>query len=216
MSYDPVRDFEAITLVDRAPSVLVVHPSLPAKSVRELVGLARARPGDINVAVGGAGSSNYTAAVLFAQLAGVNMLRVPYKGNGPALTALLSGEVQVMFSSAGGVAAHLKSGRLRALGVGSAKASPLAPGLPAIAAAGVPGYLSESLHAMYAPARTPQAVVARVHAEVSRYLNSEQARGIFLKAGIEPSPSTPAELIEIMNAEVARLAAPMKAAVRQR
>ncbi len=205
VNYDPVRDFAALTLVDRSPTVLVVHPSLPAKSVKELIALAKARPDELNVAVGGTGSSNYIAAVLFGQMASVNMTRIPYKGNAPAITALLSGEIQVMFSSAGAVAPHMQSGRLRALGVSSPQPSPLAPGVPSIASAGVPGYVSEVLHAMFAPAKTPPAIIGKLNAEVSRYLRSAQARDIFIKAGIEPSPSTPEELVAIMNAEMARL-----------
>ncbi len=205
VNYDPVRDFAALTLVDRSPTVLVVHPSLPAKSVKELIALAKARPDELNVAVGGTGSSNYIAAVLFGQMAGVGMTRIPYKGNAPAITALLSGEVQAMFSSAGAVAPHMQSGRLRALGVSSPQPSPLAPGVPSIASAGVPGYVSEVLHAMFAPAKTPPAIIGKLNAEVSRYLRSAQARDIFIKAGIEPSPSTPEELVAIMNAEMARL-----------
>ena len=139
VNYDPVRDFAALTLVDRSPNVLVVHPSLPAKNVKELITIAKARPGELNVAVGGPGSSNYVAAVLFGHMAGVNMTRIPYKGNAPAITALLSGEVQVMFSSAGAVAPHMQSGRLRALGVSSPNPSPLAPGVPSIASGGCAG-----------------------------------------------------------------------------
>ncbi len=211
VNYDPVRDFAALTLVDRSPTVLVVHPSLPAKNVRELIAIAKARPSELNVAVGGTGSSNYVAAILFGHMAGVNMTRIPYKGNAPAITALLSGEVQVMFSSAGAVAPHMQSGRLRALGVSSPQPSPLAPGVPSIASAGVPGYVSEVLHAMFAPAKTPLAIIGKLNSEVSRYLRSAQARDIFLKTGIEPSPSTPEALVEIMNAEVARLGKVVKA-----
>ena len=212
VNYDPVRDFAALTLVDRSPTVLVVHPSLPAKNVRDLIVIAKARPSELNVAVGGTGSSNYVAAILFGHMAGVNMTRIPYKGNAPAITALLSGEVQVMFSSAGAVAPHMQSGRLRALGVSSPQPSPLAPGVPSIASAGVPGYVSEVLHAMFAPAKTPPAIIARLNAEVSRYLRSAPARDIFLKAGIEPSPSTPEDLVEIINAEVTRTSKVLKTA----
>ena len=209
VNYDPLRDFAALTLVDRSPNVLVVHPSVPAKNVKEFVALAKVRPGELNVAVGGPGSSNDVAALLFGSLAHVQFTRVPYKGNAPAITALLSGEIQVMFSSSGAVAPHMQSGRLRALGIGSAKPSPLAPGVPPISSA-VPGYLSEALHAMFAPARTPSAVVSRLNAAVGRYLRGAPAREIFLRTGIEPSPSTPEELIEIMSSEVARVSKVLK------
>ena len=214
VNYDPIRDFAMLTLVDRSPTVMVVHPSVPAKSVSEFIALAKARPGDLNVAVGGPGSSNDVAALLFSHMTGVKYVRVPYKGNAPAITALLSGEVQVMFSSAGAVAPHMQSGRLRALGVSSAKPSPLAPGVPSIASAGVPGYVSEVLHAMFAPAKTPPAIIGKLNTEIGRYLRSQQAKDIFIKAGIEPTPSTPDELLEIINGEIARLSKVLKPAAK--
>jgi tripartite-type tricarboxylate transporter receptor subunit TctC len=116
-----------------------------------------------------------------------------------------------MFSSSGAVAPHMQSGRLRALAVGSLKPSPLAPGLPSIAAAGVPGYIAEALHAMFAPAKTPAAIISRLNTEVGRYLRSVQANEIFVRAGIEPSPSTPNELLEIINGEVSRMSKVLKA-----
>ncbi len=210
VNYDPIRDFAMLTLVDRSPTVMVVHPSVPAKNVREFIALAKARPGDLNVAVGGPGSSNDVAALLFSHMTSVKYVRVPYKGNAPAITALLSGEVQVMFSSAGAVAPHMQSGRLRALGVSSVNPSPLAPGVPSIAAAGVPGYVSEVLHAMFAPAKTPPAIIGKLNAEIGRYLRSQPAKDIFIRAGIEPTPSTPEELVEIINGEVARLSKVLK------
>ncbi len=211
-NYDAIKDFAAITLVDRAPNILVVHPSLPVKSVRELIALAKAKPGELNVAVGGVGSSNFMGAVLFDTMAGVKIVRVPYKGSGPATTAVISGEIHTMFGSAGGAATHVKSGRLRALAVGSAQPSPLAPGVPTIAASGVPGYLSETLHALLAPAKTPPAIVSRLHQEVSRYLLSAEARELFLRAGIDPLPSAPEELVATMTAEIARMGKVLRAA----
>ena len=211
-NYDPIRDFAPITLIDRAPSVLVVHPSMPVKNVRQLIALARAKPGQLNFSVGGPGTSNYIAAILFNHMAGVNVVRIPYKGTGPALTAVMVGEVHAMFGSAGGAAPHVTSGRLRALAVGSAQPSPLAPGVPTLEASGLPGFLSEALHALFAPAGTPQAIVGRLNQEVSRYLQSPEARDIFLKAGIEVAPGTPEELTATMKAEIARLGSVLKAA----
>jgi len=205
VNYDPIKDFAPVTLIDRAPSVLVVHPSLPVKSVKQLIALAKAKPGELNFSVGGPGTSNFIAAILFNHLAGVNVVRIPYKGTGPALTAVMVGEVHAMFGSAGGAASHVKSGRLRALAVGSAQPSPLAPGVPTLEAAGLPGFISEALHALFAPAGTPQPVVARLNQEVTRYLQSAEARDIFLKAGIEVAPGTPEELTSIMKAEIARI-----------
>lgn len=211
-SYDPIRDFATITLVDRAPSVLVVHPSMPVKSVKQIIALAKSRPGELNFAVGGPGSSNFIGAILFNHMAGVNTVRVPYKGTGPAMTSVMSGETHAMFASAGGAAPHVKSGRLRALAVGSLEPSPLAPGLPTIAASGLSGYVSEALHALYAPARTPPAIVARLNQEVARYLQSAEAKDIFLKAGIDPSPTSPEELTAIMKSEIERIGKVLRAA----
>ncbi len=212
VTYDPIGDFATITLVDRAPSILVVHPSMPVKSVKQLIALAKSSPGELNVSVGGSGSSNFIAAILFNHMAGVNIVRIPYKGTGPAMTAVMSGEVHAMFASAGGAAPHVKSGRLRALAIGSARPSALAPGLPTIAAAGLPGYVSEALHALFVPAKTPPAIVARLNQEVVRYLQSAEAKEIFLKAGIEAAPGSPEELTALMKSEIANIGKVLKAA----
>ena len=212
VTYDPVRDFAPITLIDRAPSVLVVHPSMPLKSVKQLIALAKARPGEMNFSVGGPGTSGHLGAILFNHMAGVKIVNVPYKGTAPALMAVMSGEVHAMFGSAGSVAPHLAGGRLRALAVGSAQPSPLAPGMPTVAQAGLPGFLSEALHALFAPAGTPPTAVALLNREVGNYLRSPEAQGIFLKAGIEPSPGTPEEFAAVMKSEVERIAPVLKAA----
>jgi tripartite-type tricarboxylate transporter receptor subunit TctC len=211
-TYDAIRDFAPVTMIDRAPSVLVVHPSMPLKSVKQLIALAKSRPGVLNFSVGGPGSSGFLGAVLFNHMAGVDVVRVPYKGTAPALAAVMSGEVHAMFGSAGSVAPHVRSGRLRALAVGSEQPSALAPGIPTVAEAGLPGFVSEALHALFAPAGTPQAVIALLNREVGRYLRSPEAQSIFLKAGIEPSPGTPDELTAVMKSEVARIGSVLKAA----
>jgi tripartite-type tricarboxylate transporter receptor subunit TctC len=212
MNYDPIKDFAPITLIDRAPSVLVIHPSMPVKNVRQLISLAKAKPGELNFSVGGVGTSNFLAAIMFNHLADVNVVRIPYKGTGPALTAVMVGEVHAMFGSAGGAAPHVRSGRLRALAVGSAQPSPLAPGVPTLEAAGLPGFISEALHALFAPAGTPPQIVARLNQEAGRYLQSTEARDIFLKAGIEVAPGTPDDLTATIKAEIARVAKVLKAA----
>lgn len=211
-TYDPIRDFAPITMLDRAPSVLVVHPSMPIKSVKQLIALAKARPGELNFSVGGTGTSNFLGAIMFNHMAGVNIVRIPYKGTGPALAAVMSGEVHAMFGSAGGATPHVKSGRLRALAVGSAQPSALAPGLPTLAASGLPDFVSEALHALFAPAGTPQAVVARLNQEVMRYLQSAEARDVFLKSGVETAPGSPDELTALMKSEMSRTEKVLKAA----
>lgn len=212
VGYDPIGDFAAISLLDRSPTILVVHPSLPVKSVRQMVAFAKARPGGLNIAVGGVGTSNYIAAILFNHLAGVNLVRIPYKGTGPAMTAVMSGEVEAIFATPSGAAPHLKSGRLRGLATGSARPSALAHGLPTLAESGVPGFVSESLHALFAPAKTPPAVIARLNREVVRTLQSAEVAGLFLNAGIEAAPGSPEELTALMKVEIAGVGRALKAA----
>ena len=212
VNYDPFRDFAPITLIDRAPSVLVVHPSLPVKTVKQLVALAKAKPGELNFSVGGPGTSNFIGAIMFNHIAGVNVVRIPYTGTGPALQAVMTGEVHAMFGSAGGAAPLVKAGRLRALAVGSAQPSPLAPGVPTLVASGLPDFISEALHALYAPAGTPPAIVSRLNQEVTRYLLLPETKDVFLKAGIEVAPGAPDELTAITKSEVARVGRIFKAA----
>jgi tripartite-type tricarboxylate transporter receptor subunit TctC len=212
VSYDPIRDFAAISLVDRTPVLLVVHPSLPVKSVKQLIALAKARPGELNFSSGGVGSSNYIGGMLFNYLAKVNIVRIPYKGSAPALTAVMSGEAQLMFGSPGGSMAHVKAGRLRALAVGSEKPSALAPGLPTVAEAGLPGYHSEAVHVVVAPAGTPAAIVSRLHREIERFVQSPEGQSQFLKSGVEAGSSTPEALVAMMKSEMATLGKVLKAA----
>jgi tripartite-type tricarboxylate transporter receptor subunit TctC len=212
VSYDPIQDFAPVSLVDRTPVILVVHPSLPVKSVKQLIALARARPGELNFSSGAPGSSNYLGGMLFNHLAQVNIVRIPYKGAAPAMTAVMSGETQLMFASPGGVMPHVKSERLRALAVGSAQPSALAPGLPTLAESGAPGYVSETLHAIFVPAGTPAAIVARLHRETDRYVQSPEGKTQFLKGGIEAVSSTPEALTATIKSEMATIGKVLKAA----
>jgi tripartite-type tricarboxylate transporter receptor subunit TctC len=212
VSYDPIQDFAPVSLVDRTPVILVVHPSLPVKSVKQLIALARARPGELNFSSGAPGSSNYLGGMLFNHLAQVNIVRIPYKGAAPAMTAVMSGETQLMFASPGGVMPHVKSERLRALAVGSAQPSALAPGLPTLAESGAPGYVSETLHAIFVPAGTPAAIVARLHRETDRYVQSPEGKSQFLKGGIEAVSSTPEALTATIKSEMATIGKVLKAA----
>lgn len=212
VSYDPLKDFAPVSLVDRTPVILVVHPSLPVKSVNQLIALAKARPGELNFSSGAPGTSNYLGGVLFNHYAGVNIVRIPYKGAAPAMTAVMSGETQLMFASPGGVMGHVKSGRLRALAVGSERPSELAPGLPTIAGSGVRGYVCETLHALFFPAGTPPAIVSRVYQEVDRYLRSPDGRDQFIKGGVEAVSSTPEQLTATMKSEMAAIGKVLKAA----
>jgi len=203
--YDPVRDFAPITWAAKSPNTVVVHPSLPVRSMEELIAYAKARPGELNYGSGGTGATTHLAVELFKSMTGVNIVRVPFKGNGPALNALIGGQVQLMFATAGAVAPHLKSGRLRALAVTSAQPSPLAPGLPTVAASGLPGYESISIYGVYAPSRTPPAIVQHLNEAIVRVLGRAEVKEKFLASGVETVGSAPGELAAIMKSEIARM-----------
>ena len=203
-SYDPVRDFSAVTMLARAPNVLVVHPSVAAKSVKELIALAQSKPGELNVATGGTGSSAHLAAELFKAMAGVNIVRINYKGTGPALNDLIAGQVQLMFAAAAGVATHVKSGRLRSLAVGNAEPSKLTPDLPTVAAT-LPGYESSAISAVLVPARTPVTLINRLNHEIVRALNKESVKEKLFSTGVEPVGNSPSELSRTIKAEITRM-----------
>jgi len=209
--YDPIMDFSPITNATSSPCVLVVHPLLPAKSTAELIALAKARPGQLNYA-GASGGIIHIAAELFKSMAGLDMVYVPFKGGSPALMALVGGQVQLMFPTAGTVAPHLKSGRFRALAITSAQRSPLFPDLPTIAASGLPGYESVARFAVLAPAKTPPAVINRLNLEIVRVLAMADVREKFHNAGIETVGGTPAQLAATMKSDMARLGKLIKAA----
>jgi tripartite-type tricarboxylate transporter receptor subunit TctC len=204
LSYDVLRDLSAVSMVASSPNVLVVHPSLPAKSVRELIALSKSRPGQVNYGTGGTGSSSHLAAELFNAMAQVKLVRIPYKGAGQALIALVGGQVDLVFSSAGSVAPHVKSGRLRALGATSASPTPLLPGLPAISAT-VPGYESVYMLGMFAPARTPPAIMSRLNQEIVRSLGTPEMKERFFNDGVEIVGSSPEEFTAAIKSEIARL-----------
>ncbi|MBI3069160.1 MAG: tripartite tricarboxylate transporter substrate binding protein [Betaproteobacteria bacterium] len=202
--YDPVRDFSPVTSLVTAPNLLVVHPSLPAKSVKELIALAKARPGELNYGSGATGATPHLAAELFKTMAGVDIVRINYKSTGQALNDLIAGQVQLMFSSAAAGLMHVKSGRLRALAVTSAQPSALFPGMPTVAAAGLPGYESASIFAVFAPAKTPAALIHRLNQEIVRVLNGADAREKLLNSGLEAVGSSPEEFAATMKSEMAR------------
>lgn len=211
-AYDPLRDFAPVTLAISSPNILVVHPALPVKSVRDLIALIRAKPGALNYATSGIGGSSFLAAELFKAMLHADMLRVNYKSGGLALTELISGQVQLMFANAGSVAAHLQSGRLKALAVTSAKPSALLPGLPTVAAGGLPGYEMVSVQGIFAPAGTPDAVVARLNREFMPFLRRADTREKFFAAGVESIGGSPEELAATVKSEMTRLGKVIQAA----
>ena len=205
MPYEIGRDLSPITLTTRQPNIVVVHPSLSVKTVQELVALAKRRPGELNYASASIGGSTHLSVELFKSLTGVNIVHVPYRGTGPALTDLMSGQMQVMFAVSGGVTPYTRSGRLRALAVTSAEPSLLAPGLPTVAASGLPGYESVSMHAMFAPAKTPVAIIHRLNQEIVRVLGKTDVKEKLFNSGVEVVGTSPEELNAKMKAEMAQL-----------
>lgn len=203
--YDPVRDFTAITLATSATSLLVVHPSMPIRSVKELIALAKAKPGKLNWSSASAGSATHIAGELFKSMAGINIVRVPYKGTAPMLNDLIAGFVQVSFPNAAIGLPHVKSGRLRALAVTSAKPSPIAPDLPTVAASGLPGYESTAPAGIYAPAKTPEAIINRLNQEIVRALNRPNTKERLLKVGNEVVGSSPEEFAAFIKFDMARM-----------
>jgi tripartite-type tricarboxylate transporter receptor subunit TctC len=202
--WDVTRDFAPVALLAHAPNVLVVHPSLPARSVPELIKLARARPGELNYATGGTGAAAHLSGELFKSLSRTNIVRVRYKGTGPGLVALVSGEVQIMFPAAGSIGSYVKSGKLRALAVTSAQRSALAPELPTMAEAGLPGYDAVSVYALFAPAKTPVALIARMSESTIRVLQSAEVKQRFLNAGVETIGAPGERLDATIRSDLAR------------
>jgi tripartite-type tricarboxylate transporter receptor subunit TctC len=205
VSWDVNRDFTPIGLTVVTPNVLVVHPSLPVKSVKELIVLAKARPGDLNYGSSSTGSSNHLAGELFKSMAGVKIVRIAYKGGGSSLNALIAGELQLAFPSAGSAMGHVKAGKLRALAVTSAEPSALTPGLPTVAASGLPGYESISYTGMFAPAKTPAALVNRLSQEVAQGLRVPAVKERLFNVGSEVIASSPAEAAATIRSETERI-----------
>jgi tripartite-type tricarboxylate transporter receptor subunit TctC len=207
---DPLRDLAPITMAMISPIVLVVHPSLPVRSVKELIALAKSRPGDLNYASGTVGATPFLAGELFKHMAGVNIVRIAYKGTGPSMIGVMSGESHLMFPGAGSVWTHVENGRLRALGVASAAPSRLTPGLQPIALT-VPGYESTSNIAFFAPAKTPQPIIDRLYQEIVKAIHRPDVKEILFKGGVEPLGSTPKELADYVEMDINRIAAMLKA-----
>lgn len=201
--YDPVRDFSPVSLTDRSPNVLVVHPAVAADSVKELIALAKARPGELNYARAAAGGPPHLSAELFKAMTGVNIVPIPYKGGGPAVIGLVGGQVQLMFATAASAAPHVKSGRLKALAVTSAGPSALFPGLPAVAAT-VPGYEAAAINGVFAPAGTPAAVVNRLNRAIVQFLGRADVKEKFFRVGVETVGSSPAEFAATVKSEMVK------------
>jgi len=206
LPYDTLRDFAPVSQVATVPNVLVVHPSVPAKTVKELIALARSRPGQITYASAGVGSQLHLAMELFLHLAGIKMVHVPYKGSGGAFVDLLSGQVATMTTTALSAAPHLRSGRLRGLAVTSARRSPALPDLPTIAEAALPGYEAVQWYGVFATGGTPREIVVKLNAAIVRALHDPGVRERFAADGGEVVGNTPDEFSGLIRADIAKWA----------
>ena len=204
LPYDTLRDFAPVAMVASSPYFLVPHPSLPARNVKELVALARKQPDQILYGSGGSGSSAHLTAELFNQMAGVKLREVPFKGAGPALIGALTGEVALVFGNALTVKPHIESGRLRALGIASAQRSRSAPDLPTISEAGVPGFRSDAVLGMLAPARTPRAIIDTLNAEAHKVMRQPDSVEAMRRMAVDIALSTPEEFGQLIESEMQR------------
>jgi tripartite-type tricarboxylate transporter receptor subunit TctC len=210
-NYDTLRDFAPVSMVATAPQLLVVHPGVPVKSVRDLVQLAKAEPGKLNFGSGGAGTLAYPAGELFKMLTGVDLVHVPYKGTILALNDLLGGRLQVVFSDMPIALPHARTGKVRALAVTSARRTPLVPDMPSVAEAGVPGYAVENSWGIFAPKRVPKDIVAKLNAEVVRVHKLQEVKDRYATFGLEAVSSTPEGFAQVIRVEEAKFSKIIKA-----
>ena len=211
MPYDHVKDFVPVVLVAGVPNVLVVNPALPVNSVADLIKLAKDKPGQINFASSGSGTSIHLSGELFKTMAGVDITHVPYKGSSPALIDLIGGQVQIMFDNLPSALPQIKAGKLRAIAVTSLKRAPVLPDVPTISESGLPGFEASSWFGVLAPAGTPAPIVARINAEVNKWLQSAEAREKLLSQGAEAAGGSPEQFANHIRAESEKWAKVVKA-----
>ncbi len=202
LPFDPIKDFATVALVGTQPSVLVVHPSVPATSVRELIALAKAKPGQLNYASSGTGTAGHLTGELFKSAAQINYVHIPYRGGGPAVIDLVAGQVQFMFATAASVVPHVRSGRLRALAVTSLKRSPTLPDLPTVDESGVPKFEAVTWHGVVVPAATSRALIAKINGEINQALALQDTKDKLLVQGIEAQGGTPAQFAAFLKSEI--------------
>jgi tripartite-type tricarboxylate transporter receptor subunit TctC len=210
LPYDVQRDFEAVTQLTAGPQVIAVNPAVPAKSVQELIALAKAKPGQLNFASGGTGTANHLAAEVLKLAAGINIVHIPYKGTGPALTSVLGGESQLIVSSLLPALPLVKSGKLRALAVTSTSRSVAVPDVPTVAESGLPAFETSSWHGILVPAKTPRAIILRLHDELVRVLNLPDVRERLTGQGLNVVASTPQAFAAYINSETVKYARVIK------
>ena len=204
LNFDSIRDFAFISLVAETPNLLVVHPSVPARNVKELIAFSRRNPGQLNYASGGTGTTVHLSGELFQHMTGVKWIHVPYKGTGPALVELLAGQTSIMFPNLPGAIPHARTGKLRALAVTSAKRSDSAPDVPTVAESGLKGFEVTAWFGVSAPAKTPRAILDRLNTEIVRAVKSPDLRDKLKGAGTEPIGSSADEYAAFMQSEIAK------------
>jgi tripartite-type tricarboxylate transporter receptor subunit TctC len=212
VSYDPIKDFAPITLAATAPNVLIVNPSVPAKTLPEFIALAKQQPGKLTYGTPGIGTSPHMCMELFKSMAGVDLQHIPYRGTVPALTDVMSGQINAMFSTALAAKPQIEAGKVRAFGVTTAKRSGALPDIPSIAEAGVPGYEAVQWYGFLAPAGTPPAIIAQIHAETMKALNAAEMKEKLAHDGAEPSPTSPEEFAAHIRNELEKWRKVAKAA----
>ena len=212
LPHDTLKDFTQIANMVNYPLLLVSHPSLPVKNVKELIALARAKPGEVSYASPGSGNSSHLAGELFNSMAKVNILHIPYKGMAPAVVSVVSGEGQILYSSIPPILGHVRAGRVRALGVGNAKRVPSLPEFPTISEAGLPGYEAYAWAGMIGPANLPRDIVMRLNKEIVATLNQKVVIDRMLADGTVPTPSSPEEFVAYMKSELKKWGAVVKMA----
>lgn len=201
--FDPIASFEPITLVGSSPSLVVVHPSLPVHTLKQLIALARSKPGALSFGSSGTGTVPYLATELFRQRTGTDMVHVPYKGGGPAVVGILSGEVQLLFNSIGPVLPHVKAGKLRPLAVTSPRRQPLVPEVPTMIESGLKGFDTASWYAVFAPAKTPRDLLQKLNVDFVKALQSPDVRSTLEKQGFDATGSSPEELAQLVKSDLA-------------
>lgn len=212
LPYDTIRDFAPVTVAVTAAYILVTHPSLPVKTVKELIALAKARPGQINYSSSGSSGPQHLAGELFKMMAGIDIVHVPYKGGGPAVIALLGGHVSLQFSTPVSGLPHMKTGRLRPIAVTSLTRSPAVPDLPTIAEAALPGYEAVTWWGILAPAKTPRDIVNKIHGDVVRVLDMPDTKAKLAAEGVNGSGSSPEQFAKMIQEEIVKMAKIVKAA----
>ncbi len=211
IGYDPIKDFSPVTLVANTPSLLAVHPALPVKTVRDLIELARARPGQLTYGSAGNGSSNHLAGVLLCLMAGVDMTHIPYKGSGPALVDVMAGQVPFMFNNTASVMPFVKAGKLRAVALTSLERSPLVPGVPTVAESGLPGFEVRSWHGVFVPAGTPAEIITLLNTRIVAGLAAPDVKERLSAQGVELVGNRPEEFAAFVRAELAKWGKVVKA-----